>query len=86
MLSILVFPNQLTNVLAAGAVSAFSDLAIDKCFERIWQRNIHRGHEQSLAVLAKFDKKPVSSNHYLRYLPLLGLLAAVQWTYDKKHA
>jgi hypothetical protein len=57
LLSVLVFANQFAHVFAVGAVATLRHLAVDKRFERVGQRNVHGGHEGSLAILANFGKK-----------------------------
>lgn len=52
-LAILIGADELTNIFAAGGVTAFGHLLIDEGFQRIRQRNVHRAHVWKIGVLGK---------------------------------
>jgi hypothetical protein len=56
VLPVLILADQITDVLAAGAVPTMADLLINKAFEGVGKRDIHRAHGLSLDTLAKFGK------------------------------
>src|SRR5690606_16900230 len=55
--------DEVAHELAAGAVSAFADLALDELFERIGERHVHGGHGTSLGGTAKFAKPSPTLPH-----------------------
>jgi hypothetical protein len=53
---VLVFADQFSNVLAAGAKPTLADLLINERLECFGEGNVHRAHAASLDILAKFGK------------------------------
>lgn len=56
MLPVVVLANQLANILAAGAVSALTDLLVDEGLERFGQGNVHGAYREGLDTLPKIGK------------------------------
>src|SRR5690606_13463838 len=56
LLAVLLAADQVTHVLAAGAVAARGDLSVDELLHRLGQGDVHGAHEGRIFALAKFGK------------------------------
>lgn len=78
--AVLIGADQLTDILAARGVAALGYLLIDEGFQRVWQRNVHRTHDDKVGSMAKFAKigllrKPAAVTPARAWRPQQGAFA-----------
>src|SRR5918993_131122 len=77
--AILIGADQLADIFTARGIATFGYLLVDEGFQRVWQRNVHRAHDDTVVSMANFGKvgtsRPAESLRLGLYYPPQGDIA-----------